>query len=72
MPIQMQKVAEKRGGEMWLEEWVDSISGCRWDCRGNYTIDHEILNILFSVLYNPKLVCSDMPTYHISISCYWK
>ena len=50
MPIQVQKGVEGRGGETWLEEWVDSVSGCKRDCRGNYTIGDQTLNILFSVV----------------------
>ena len=50
MPIQVQKAAEGIGCQTWLEEWVDSVSLCKWDCRGNYTIGHQTLNILFSVM----------------------
>ena len=50
MLIQVQKVTKRRGGKMWLEKWINSVSGYKWDYRGNYNVDHQTLNILFSVV----------------------
>ena len=35
---------------MWLEEWANSISGCKWNYRDNYTTGHQTLYILFSIV----------------------